>query len=1066
MDKPYIGNFIVGNFKMSEKCDDIKNFKLEKRNRELKLESTDKVISLKALNHDTDSLVEKFSNENEAQNYSIYKLELNDNVLVVMLYLYERFASLDLTRNSFSIHLRREDEKKLCNEGLKIGSKYYTLNSISEIPNLFNDIFINNRSIFLHENNSKNGDFQMFGSNGIRCKLLQEKPGVYVIDRFMSSRNTEYEFTLLQVFGNVSFVTWDDASSLKGNQTNVLENIKTNDIFTMWNKFMDFQTELFNQQLKEFNIIRYSSIELYDDEIQFMLSSDIDLDIMKEVDFDFLSKSSLGESHLPSNNLELINYLSNTKSFNIHLSKIKLKNCTESKLVFNVPNRFKKEMCKDKGILFLSNSSIKRQNRRRKNVLGQISLKNNITSNNIMRLSSPDVVDDSRGTTLKPLNNKIIKHMFGSLDIIPKENYVEALDIALNTPDIALIQGPPGTGKTTLINGLVARLNEMSSNNKGVDKVKVLVASEQHEALHNVIEKLSSSDVIPPYVASKRNTLDEIENDEEKFLDNIKSFQNKFQGLCNEILLGTNYVSTSNLYVELSFIIQDIINNSYSKFIAMEKYPLIKDIIIKLGIYDKVKNELEKLDKVLLSSFQEVESNPLNEQIIKKIDSQRTDIDSFLDDGVIQLNSLQRLLKSNDYENLLLNEEIKDKLKSDNNDLIISVLDDYVKYIEMLSANFEDDNSFLDLGQSINLNEEIDKLYSDILKIKKESPKNFMDIIEELNFKLNDIDTSVSVVQKYTSIIGTTCAQSYRANDIISNVTTGKYDYVIIDEAARANPLDLMIPLMLGTKVILVGDHKQLPHYIESEDMKKFDKSLINSDNVDLLSKSLFEIIYENIDKGYKEGRIKYKRAIRINEQHRMHPTIGSFISNEFYEGTIENGINTIQKINDFGIFNGKNLAWVNMPIYSGKEERNNHDITRYCEVEKIVEIISNLISNNPNKQFDIGVISFYKGQVNLINKVLKEKFPEDVLKIISCNTVDSYQGKEFDITIVSGVRCNKEITPQKSIGFISNSPSRVNVALSRAKKLLIVVADEQTYSKSQHFVNLVNYIKEVGHYE
>ncbi len=1066
MDKPYIGNFIVGNFKMSENCNDIENFKLEKRNGDLKLESKNKVISLIPLNHDSDSLVEKFSNENDGQNSSIYKLELNENVLIVMLYLYERFASLDLTRNSFSIHLRREDEKKLCNEGLKIGAKYHTLNSISEIPNLLSGIFINNRSIFLHENKKNLGDFQMFGSNGIRCKLLQEKPGVYVIDSFMLSRNTDYEFALLQVFGNVSFVTWDDASSLKGNQTNVLENIKTNDIFTMWDKFMDFQTELFNQQLKEFNIIRYSNIELYDDEIHFMLSSDIDLEIMKEVDFDFLSKSSLGESHLPSNNLDLINYISTPKSFNIPLGKVNVKNSTENKLVFNVPNRFKKDMCEAKGILFLSNASIKRQNIRRKNVLGQISLKNNITSNNIMRLSSPDVVDVSRGTTLKPLNNKIIKHMFGSLDIIPKENYVEALDIALNTPDIALIQGPPGTGKTTLINGLVARLNEMSSNNKGVDKVKVLVASEQHEALHNVIEKLSSSDAIPPYVASKRNTLDELENDEEKFLDNIKSFQTKFQGICNEILSGTNYVSTSNLYVELSFIIQDIINNSYSKFIAMQKYPLIKDIIIKLGIYDKVKNELDKLDKVLLSSNHEIESDPVKEQIIKKLDSQRTNIESFSDDGVIQLNSLQRLLKSNDYEELLINDELKEKLKSDDNDLIISVLDDYANYVEMLSAKFEDESSFLDLGQSINLSEEIDKLYTNILKIKKETPKNFMDIIEELNFKLNDIDTAVSVVQKYTSIIGTTCAQSYRANDIISNVTSGKYDYVIIDEAARANPLDLMIPLMLGTKVILVGDHKQLPHYIESEDMKKFDKSSINSDNVDLLSKSLFEIIYENIDKGYKEGRIKYKRAIRINEQHRMHPTIGSFISKEFYEGTIENGINTINKVNDYGIFNDKNIAWINMPIYNGKEEKNNQDITRYCEVEKIVEIISKLISNNPNKQLDIGVISFYKGQVNLINRVLKEKFPEDILKSISCNTVDSYQGKEFDITIVSGVRCNKEITPQKSIGFISNSSSRVNVALSRAKKLLIVVADEQTYSKSQHFVNLVNYIKEVGYYE
>ena len=66
------------------------------------------------------------------------------------------------------------------------------------------------------------------------------------------------------------------------------------------------------------------------------------------------------------------------------------------------------------------------------------------------------------------------------------------MSIALNTPDIALIQGPPGTGKTTLIKGVITRLNMMNKN------YRILVSSEQHEALFNVVDKLSQNKFIPP----------------------------------------------------------------------------------------------------------------------------------------------------------------------------------------------------------------------------------------------------------------------------------------------------------------------------------------------------------------------------------------------------------------------------------------------------------------------------------------------------------------------------------------------------------------------------------------
>ena len=151
--------------------------------------------------------------------------------------------------------------------------------------------------------------------------------------------------------------------------------------------------------------------------------------------------------------------------------------------------------------------------------------------------------------------------------------------------------------------------------------------------------------------------------------------------------------------------------------------------------------------------------------------------------------------------------------------------------------------------------------------------------------------------------------------------------------------------------------------------------------------------------------------------------------------------------------------------MFDGPEMRIDQSIAREVEANRIIELIKELVSKNPGRNLDIGIISFYKGQVKVIKEKLDENFPKSVLDNISCNTVDSYQGKEFDIVILSGVRSNTSSSPEKSLGFIHHSASRINVALSRAKKLLVVVADADTYRKTPHFQNFISYVKKEGYY-
>lgn len=104
-------------------------------------------------------------------------------------------------------------------------------------------------------------------------------------------------------------------------------------------------------------------------------------------------------------------------------------------------------------------------------------------------------------------------------------------------------------------------------------------------------------------------------------------------------------------------------------------------------------------------------------------------------------------------------------------------------------------------------------------------------------------------------------------------------------------------------------------------------------------------------------------------------------------------------------------------------------------------------------------MISFYKGQVDLINKMIEETFSEEIREGISCNTVDSFQGREFDIVILSGVRSNTNY----KLGFMKDAKSRVNVALSRAKRLLVFVGDVTLYRGNAYLYDFFFYSDELS---
>lgn len=1063
MDKLFVGNNITGNFiPLSEYSKDIHEYKVEKINGMLRLINGSENIQLEPVGDNDKLVVNNFSNEIGDLNESIYRLEEHGNIVILILYTYSEVNKLLLEGQKIRIHLLRETEKQICSED---GYGDFKLDSPSEIVSLLRSLFINNRSLFVHIDKKNPNTFQMFG-NKCRANVRMERPGIYVIDRFYKHYNKEYSFELTQLFGDIDFILWNDSIGLKGN-SQPLQMVKTNEVFKAWNEYMDFKKEIYENNIQDFGYIKYKNIEVDGDQLIFSLEEPVDEGKVRNIEFEFMSSfSNDGERKLPSTIDEIITEKYTKKNASVYLGACSNDGIFDDKLVFAIPRYGFFNALKDyNGILYVSDHSLQVEQKRRKKVVVKIDSKTNESANIIMKLSSEDVVDDQLGTTYNPVTDEVLKKMFGNPNVQLKETYREAMSIALNTPDIALIQGPPGTGKTTLIKGVITRINRMNKN------YKILVSSEQHEALFNVVDKLSENKFIPPFVSSKIFDTDPDSEDNQHFEKNVREFQQNFNLVCNDILRDIKKRdSRAVLITECVYILQDIKENNYSKNFISTVIDELKNKVIALGYYDKLTSEFADLYQAIKvpSSMDDVEELDFTTRnIIRKIESQRTTLEAYLDDGVRQFKDLQNLLDRNEYPELLLDEKIFNQMVAGNETIDPNAFNKYVEYVEGLKDRFipREVNEFN--GKGLDITQLVKTISKKISEASKEKPKDFYEIVETLLYRLNDMDVAGEVVKNYTSVIGSTCAQAERSGDIV-DLQNNKFDYVIIDEAARANPLDIMIPMMMGTKVILIGDHKQLPHYIESDYVNRFktEKNRYANYDENLLTKSLFQIIYENLDKAYKEGRIKFKRTIQIDEQHRMHPTIGSFISNEFYGGTIKNGEETINKINDYNIFNKKNVAWINVKMFEGPEFKREQSYAREAEADRIVRLIKELISKNQGRRVEIGIISFYKGQVGLINEKLENNFPKSVLENISCNTVDSYQGKEFDIVILSGVRSNNLSTPEKSLGFIHCSASRINVALSRAKKLLIVVADADTYRKTEHFQHFIEYVKKEGYYE
>jgi ATP-dependent RNA/DNA helicase IGHMBP2 len=270
-----------------------------------------------------------------------------------------------------------------------------------------------------------------------------------------------------------------------------------------------------------------------------------------------------------------------------------------------------------------------------------------------------------------------------------------------------------------------------------------------------------------------------------------------------------------------------------------------------------------------------------------------------------------------------------------------------------------------------------------------------------------------------------------------------KFHTVVIDEAGQALEPACWIPILKAKKLILAGDHCQLSPTIKSDEAAR------NGLSTTLLEKCV---------------ALHPEKVTLLREQYRMNEAIMAYSSKVFYEDKLQahhSVANHTLKHDDMPLLFIDTAGCGFDEKLQGTSTTNPEEATLlFKHLHQLVELLSEQYSIQDFPS--IAIISPYKQQVN----ILKEQFLiSPVLQLyansIAVNTIDSFQGQERDVVYISLTRSNME----GEIGFLADT-RRMNVAMTRARKKLVIVGDSSTLAQLPFYVDLINYAEKIGAYQ
>lgn len=319
---------------------------------------------------------------------------------------------------------------------------------------------------------------------------------------------------------------------------------------------------------------------------------------------------------------------------------------------------------------------------------------------------------------------------------------------------------------------------------------------------------------------------------------------------------------------------------------------------------------------------------------------------------------------------------------------------------------------------------------------EKETARNRL---SRLRFRATELEVQIDT-DLFSEARVIACTLVGSANRVLTNHT---FMTLFIDEAAQALEAACWIAIGKADRVILAGDHHQLPPTIKCIEAARGG-----------LDRTLMQKVAAN----------KPETVSLLKIQYRMHEDIMRFSSHWFYQDELK----AAPEVSQRGILAYDTpVVWFDTADCDFEEDRLSESMSRINKQEAVllVEQLQTYIEKITKERvldesIDFGLISPYKSQVQYIRGLIKRNaFFKPFRKLITVHTVDGFQGQERDVIMISLVRAND----QGNIGFL-NDLRRMNVAITRARMKLIILGDASTLTKHAFYRELYKYITAHGH--
>ena len=366
----------------------------------------------------------------------------------------------------------------------------------------------------------------------------------------------------------------------------------------------------------------------------------------------------------------------------------------------------------------------------------------------------------------------------------------------------------------------------------------------------------------------------------------------------------------------------------------------------------------------------------------------------------------------------------------------------------------------------------IRKAIRELRKNRKKGSENYHQKMDRLKSRAAEIELRINA-ELFGEARVIACTLVGSAHHLLEGM---KFGTLFIDEAAQALEAACWIPMKRASRVILAGDHCQLPPTVKSIAALRAG-----------LGKTLMERIAEN----------KPEVVTLLKIQYRMNDEIMRFSSDWFYGGKVESApqikyrsvldydhpitwIDTSNEENQITI-EGKDSPEDSASTSSSASASNQNSDLNFkeqfvgesfgrinkAEAELTLLTLAEYFTKISKRRvleerIDVGIISPYRAQVQYLKKLIKKyEFFKPYRRLISVNTVDGFQGQERDVILISLVRSNDE----GQIGFLKDL-RRMNVAMTRARMKLIILGNKETMTKHPFYKKLWEYVKAINNYE